>query len=830
MAHISEAAPLQISRFYTGLFTFRNPLIVPVKMMGRRIIELYDALADGFNMECTNRLTLKRRPGYTLVNPTPVNGQPLWFYSFKPSDFPGQIFNVVDTTADIEYIQSMSIPPVVLLTKTTPPMTNFATVAAYLYIAQELIAQKWDSPGGAQGLTKWGIDMAQVLTGPKPPTVGANMPGTQTPPAPAWTNPGGVIGTGGFATVTLTPQASVVSEGVNATLVSQWLAATGFGFPLLPGNVPAEQVSGIQVTLSGLDTLQGITNAGIKVRLLRNGALFGDFRKVTLPCNATTITIGSPGDLWNGNWQTNDIGQPGFGVAIQAVNSSLLPATYSVNNVMITIWFNQAPTVLLGAGTLLAQNGYKYVFTYGNSHSGAISSPSPPSVGPGTDGVILPNNNSVAVTALASSDPQVTDVHFYRTTDGGGSPFFELPNSPLPNILPVSPGFPTLVTLVDNAPDNLLQIANEAPAPHFNDAPPGGMVDPVWFAGRLWGHRGNKLFFASGPDITVGNGEEAWYPVYVFALPGSEIIRKFPTPNGMLVLTADEIYIVRGFNTTSFNVNEFMRDTGMRTWTAGDSDGTNLYLFTSDRQFLLINANGMSPLASNIADRLLLVDPSLAYVSQFRYTAQTSLLLVGNGSTTLYPLNMELQAWNLPQLPVGGVGAIGSVEVTPGVFQFWRGRPVSGSTITFRDLTSFTDEGTPYPAQAIFGPIPVADFLTLAQIRDIALTRAPTESVVNVSVLANEIVPIAGKQYELMTISSPEPPELSAAPSISFTADRYTWKSTPLDERVNFFFKRIDFSADPYPDEIYSWTAGGTQTTGGSSLGPPGQLPQLQGR
>jgi hypothetical protein len=65
---------------------------------------------------------------------------------------------------------------------------------------------------------------------------------------------------------------------------------------------------------------------------------------------------------------------------------------------------------------------------------------------------------------------------------------------------------------------------------------------------------------------------------------------------------------------------------------------------------------------------------------------------------------------------------------------------------------------------------------------------------------------------------------------LSYTSNRYTWKSAPLPELVNLYFKRIDFSADGNPDEIYVWTAGGTQTTGGSSLGAPGQLPQLQGR
>jgi hypothetical protein len=385
--------------------------------------------------------------------------------------------------------------------------------------------------------------------------------------------------------------------------------------------------------------------------------------------------------------------------------------------------------------------------------------------------------------------------------------------------------------LIDGAQDILLEEGNIAPDPHFNDPPPGGAIDPVWFSGRLWMHRGHQLFFASGPDISMGNEEEAWYPVYTFALPHGQIVRKLPFSNGLLLITHDEIDIVRGTSTAAFSVTDFMKDTGIRTWTASDTDGTNVYLYTSDKQFLLISPNGLTSISANIADRIMAVDPNLAYVAQHRFTATDNSVYVGDGSTIIYPFNQELQAWALPQRPVQGATAIGNVELSPGIFQFWRGRSSgTDSLISFRDLHSWVDEGVPYPCQVIFGPIPVADFLTLAQIRDIVLTTATTSTDKLVSVLANEIFPIGGQQFELLSISSSEPPELSATPSRSYTANRYTWKSAPIPELVNFLFMRFDFSADPNPDEIFSWTLGGTQTTGGSALGQPGQLPQIQGR
>jgi hypothetical protein len=328
--------------------------------------------------------------------------------------------------------------------------------------------------------------------------------------------------------------------------------------------------------------------------------------------------------------------------------------------------------------------------------------------------------------------------------------------------------------------------------------------------------------------VVAGNGEEAWYPVYTFAMPNGQIVRKFPTPNGLLLVMNDDISIVRGISTASFTVTDFAKDIGMRTWTAGDSDGTNIYLYTSDRQFLLLNPNGFTAVSANIADRISVVDPTKAYVAQYRYTAKENLVVVGDGSTYLYPYNQELAAWNLPQQPIGGVSAIGTVETTPGVFEFWRAKPGVGSTITYRDVTSFLDEGTPYLCNVIFGPIPLADQLTLAQIRDIAILRSRTSSQETVSCMSNEIFPVAGKQFEIMQASSWEPPEIPE--SVSYIGERFTWKSTSLSELVNTVFFRIDFSADPNLDELFIYTLGGTQTTGGSSLGQPGQLPQLQGR
>lgn len=969
MSHISESPVLQISRFYTGLYTFRNPLVVPIRQFGRKLVELYDALIDGSNMEITNTLTLKRRAGYTSYSSIAISGTPFTFYSFKPSSFPGTVDPIIDTTTGVYYQPPGVTAPTTLIAKGVASQTNFCGIGPYLYMGNPNFSQKWDGPSGSQGVTNWGISIGAIAgsLGPNKPTAAANVPVTgqawsnptnieqpdsvyssitvalasstssgpnfaaaaSTSGFPLWANPlnarfddgafasidcpaltvGGSLqltnygfnvpstatitgvlveakmnqGTPGTGTVTgllrlvkggsasgsthnvgaLPTTLGYVASGSSAdlwgnTFTYNDINASGFGVHLVVEetgglNDRTAYVDAIRITVyytipatgGSSDYLQGtgygfslpvtskVTGIGVQVlgfmppgqsssyvnvNLLVNGAVVGTPKQVFLPSANSPINIGGAGDLWGLTSLTpSQVDASNFGVSIQGIAVGV-NSTFNIDCVQVTVFELGGPTVTVtGVGTFSAQSGYQYVYCYGNSVSGHVSSPTPVSISTGP----FSNMAQANITLVASTDPQVNQIRVFRTTDGGGQPFFEIPTSPYPN---------TSQTVTDNAPDNILQIANICPLPSFNDPPPAGLVDPVWYAGRLWGHVGNRLYFASGPDITMGNPQEAWFPVYQFALPTS-IIRKFPLPNGMIIETTDDMFIVRGIDTASFTVNEFMRDIGMRNWNAADSDGSNIYIYTTDRQMLLLNANGVQSISSAVSDVIANVDPSAAYVSIFRYTARNSLLFLGDGTTNIYPYNINQQAWCPVQVPTGGAQAIATIETQPGQWSFLRGKSTANQTIAQRSLTTFSDEGTTYTCSAVFGPVPVADFLQLAQVRDVVLAMANTGQLPTLSVLPNEVY--TGSTATFSNLGQPtstEPPELSATPSVSFTCQRYTWKTGPLPEVMNFYHLSMAWGATATADEMYAWTAGGTQTTGGSALGAPGQLPEIQGR
>lgn len=82
-----------------------------------------------------------------------------------------------------------------------------------------------------------------------------------------------------------------------------------------------------------------------------------------------------------------------------------------------------------GSGSFAATVGYQYVYCYYNSQTFHVSSASNPSIATGA----FTGKAHVTVTGIGSPDQQVDKIRIFRTTDGGGGIYFELPNSPIAN-------------------------------------------------------------------------------------------------------------------------------------------------------------------------------------------------------------------------------------------------------------------------------------------------------------------------------------------------------------------------------------------------------------
>jgi len=175
---------------------------------------------------------------------------------------------------------------------------------------------------------------------------------------------------------------------------------------------------------------------------------------------------------------------------------------------------------------------------------------------------------------------------------------------------------------------------------------------------------------------------------------------------------------------------------------------------------------------------------------------------------------------------VGGVNAIDSLEITPGVQKFLMAPPTAGPVILQRDLSTFSDNGTPYSCSATFGNIQFADPGMLAVIEMLVTELSAATSVPTVGVLVNDI----SGSFATLSNARTEPATVSlAAPQNSYKS--LLWYLATADKnKVTRALRHLQFQlswrAIAEKSEVLGIGIMGPPDTGGQ---PAGQ-PQIQGR
>jgi len=259
-------------------------------------------------------------------------------------------------------------------------------------------------------VTNWGISISSQnnITGPFAPVTAATV--SFNPGDIPWSNPNNIkVQDGLFSTVTLNPGQYV-----------QYLEATNFGFSIPLANT----ITGIQVEIKGFFT--GTPGGDALLFSMAKGGFPAGFSNniAVLPTSNGFVSYGGSSSLFGTTWTPNDINQTGFGVFLGGFGSGQsTPITFSIDFVRITIFSQGGPVTAVSgsAGTMSASNGgYQYVYCYINGTTGHVSSPTPASATTGN----FTNKLNVGITVVASTDPQVTGIRLFRTTDGGGGQFF----------------------------------------------------------------------------------------------------------------------------------------------------------------------------------------------------------------------------------------------------------------------------------------------------------------------------------------------------------------------------------------------------------------------
>lgn len=210
----------------------------------------------------------------------------------------------------------------------------------------------------------------------------------------------------------------------------------------------------------------------------------------------------------------------------------------------------QAQYVGSTGGTLSPATGFQYKYAYKNSVTGHVGNASDASIttGPGS-------NLAFKVAAVASPDPQVDTLVWFRTLDGGGD-FYRLAEVTLANgqvtfnSNTVTASSAGNLQIVDQTPDDALDLTTIAPL--INNVPPQAKYCAVgqgriFLAGLTGGP--STVVYSGYEQILLGRPEES-FPQYnnlLLNIGADSIVGLGVLQIGVLMFSqANRIYFLRG--------------------------------------------------------------------------------------------------------------------------------------------------------------------------------------------------------------------------------------------------------------------------------------------
>lgn len=365
-----------------------------------------------------------------------------------------------------------------------------------------------------------------------------------------------------------------------------------------------------------------------------------------------------------------------------------------------------------------------------------------------------------------------------------------------------------------SVPDGELDILIEAPISDENNPPPNTTnplttsVDATFSllcygAGRMWGAVDNYVYFAGGPDVTYGNGNESWPPANVLTFPG-KVTALASVPAGIIVFTADDMYIIYGTSTSTFYDQVYQKNFGVASQNSVVLDGDTLYVYSNQGQ-LWSYTNSLNEIGLNVAPLLAsYFTPPNVYLTMHKSGADVG-LFISDGSTNHLRYRIDESAWSPMCQIVNGAKCFGSIETSSGVYTLLVGGTVGSGLIAGRTLTGWTDIGGTYTCSAIVGSLIVAPPGATALVDFITLQYVPTGTAPAVSVLPQDIATIAGVgSFVAIGSGVNDPPKLLPTGSANVSQQRWYLKNaqTPSAQVMSNLQIKIAFPAENNKAEV----------------------------
>lgn len=352
-------------------------------------------------------------------------------------------------------------------------------------------------------------------------------------------------------------------------------------------------------------------------------------------------------------------------------------------------------TLTVTGGSLSAVIGYQYVVAWENSSTTHMSSPSPQSASTGFQSAA-----AVTITGNTTTDTQVDRVRVGRTIDGG-SIYFEHPNSPIAYATWTGSGF-TDSSTSDTA---LTASGTVMPLPNQNNRPTASL-DPVWFAGRIWTHSGDTLYYSDFEELVRGVEEESFATVNQRQL-GREIIKKAVVGQYLLVWCADIIFRIYGDSLATFKLDVLARQRGcLGAQNVVSLTGTGLSHDLADRGLAAwldtsstvwtTNGESIKELSYDIRPDIATINHSQAAIAQHSTGNTHWLILMDGANGKLYVMDLDSGKW-MPPWSITGVTAIRSLQTAVGTWQLFLAK--SGKPLVA--YSGYQDAGTNFAASGV---------------------------------------------------------------------------------------------------------------------------------
>ena len=155
-----------------------------------------------------------------------------------------------------------------------------------------------------------------------------------------------------------------------------------------------------------------------------------------------------------------------------------------------------------------------------------------------------------------------------------------------------------------------------------------------------------------------------------------------PTADGvglLVILVIKVNAILGGPETISFYPTDALSNFGISSPNAIFRDGSTIGLFTTQGQYFEIIGSSKEELGEHIADYLMAnFNPTSTFVTMHRDGEDVG-VFISNGVDRILRYGTNIGAWSVPSFPVGGAGALRSIETSVGQYSLMLAPPIAGT-------------------------------------------------------------------------------------------------------------------------------------------------------